>query len=177
MRENNNDLRVIKTRKLIKETLLQLRKSLPLEKIHVRELCKQAMINKSTFYNHYTDIYDLSRQLEKEAIHEFLEKFPERMLLIKDPEAFLTGMPIAFDENLPLLQPLFKERFDEAFYEIERQLKEEYDTGNLSEEEDIRITYILGGALHTLRTLKFEKGYSDESLAKNVSELIKNSTI
>ncbi len=170
---NKDDLRVIKTRKLIKDTFFEMRETMPLEKIRVRELCKQAMINKSTFYNHYTDIYDLSSQLETEAISEFLNRFDERDKLLEDPELFLMSIPRAFDENLSLLMPLFKDRFDEAFYEIERQLKEEYDNGQLTEKEDIQITYILGGALHTLRTLKFEKGYSDEVLAQTVSHMIK----
>lgn len=174
---NKDDLRVIKTRKLIKETFFKMRETMPLEKIHVRELCKQAMINKSTFYNHYTDIYDLSAQLEKEAISEFINRFRERDKLLEDPKLFLMSMPKAFDENLSLLMPLFKDRFDEAFYEIERQLKDEYDNRQLTEKEDIRITYILGGALHTLRTLKFEKGYSDELLADTVAQMIRQSSL
>ncbi len=84
-------------------------------------------------------------------------------------------MPVAFDENLSLLQPLFKDRFDEAFYEIECQLKAQYDTGHLTEKEDIQITFVLGGALHTLRILKFEKGYSNELLAEIVSAMIRGS--
>ncbi len=170
---NKEDLRVIKTRKLIKETFFEMRETMPLEKIHVRELCKRAMINKSTFYNHYMDIYDLSAKLEKEAISEFLNRFEERDKLLTNPELFLMRMPRAFDDNLSLLMPLFKDRFDDAFYEIERQLKKVYDNGHLSEMENIQITYILGGALHTLRTLKFEKGYSDEVLAETVSQMIK----
>ncbi len=172
-----DDLRVIKTRKLIKDTFFEMRETMPLDKIHVRELCKKAMINKSTFYNHYTDIYDLSAQLEKEAITEFLNRFSERDRLLEDPELFLTSMPKAFDENLSLLMPLFKDRFDEAFYEIERQLKKVYEQTPLTEKEDIQITYILGGALHTLRTLKFEKGYSNELLAETVSQMIRRSTL
>lgn len=175
MAENTEDLRVIKTRKLIKDTFFTMRETMPLEKIHVRELCKKAMINKSTFYNHYRDIYDLNEQLEKEAITEFLSRFQERDMLLENPEQFLTRIPKTFDDNLSLLLPLFRDRFDAAFYEIERQLRKEYDNGHLSEEDDIRITYILGGTLHTLRTLKFEKGYSDDMLARILSQMIRRS--
>ncbi len=173
MNKENTDLRVVKTKKLIKDTFLKMRETMPLEKIHVRELCKIAMINKSTFYNHYTDVYDLSHQMEKEAIQEFLERFEEKNCLLSDPYLFLTRMPIAFDENLSLLEPLFKNRYDEAFYEIEKQLKKLYEDNGLTAEEDIRLTYILGGTLHTLRTLKFEKGYDNKLLAEVVAQLIK----
>ncbi len=169
------DLRVIKTKKIIKETFLEMRESMPLDKIHVRELCKRAMINKSTFYNHYTDIYELSGILEKEAIAAFLEKFPERDLLLTDPETFLRKMPEAFDSNMDLLQPLFKDRMEEAFYELERQLKVLYEYEGMTEEEDIKITYILTGAMHTLPNLRFRKGYDNAVMAETIADMIRKS--
>ena len=42
---------------------LELRSKKALEKITVRELCEKAEINKSTFYTHFRDIYDLSEYL------------------------------------------------------------------------------------------------------------------
>lgn len=55
------DLRVEKTRRSIINGFLELRARKPLEKIRVRELCEKAQINKSTFYDHYRDVYDLAR--------------------------------------------------------------------------------------------------------------------
>lgn len=46
------DLRYIKTEKLIEETYLTLRRRLR-RPVKVRELCENAMINKTTFYAHY----------------------------------------------------------------------------------------------------------------------------
>ena len=57
------DKRIVKTKKAIKDTFLQLRAKKPLEKITVKELCELAYINKSTFYCHYKDIYDLSAKI------------------------------------------------------------------------------------------------------------------
>ena len=54
------DLRIQKTEKAIKNAFLELRAGKPLEKITVKELCGLALINKSTFYSHYDDIYALS---------------------------------------------------------------------------------------------------------------------
>ena len=58
------DLRIEKTEKAIKNAFMELRSKKPLEKISVRELCTLACINKSTFYSHYEDIYQLSDALE-----------------------------------------------------------------------------------------------------------------
>ena len=54
------DRRIVRTRASIADAFLALRRKKPLERITVRELCEAAGINKSTFYTHYRDIYDLS---------------------------------------------------------------------------------------------------------------------
>ena len=61
------DLRIEKTERGIKNAFIELRSRKPLEKITVKELCESARINKSTFYAHYKDIYDLSDAMEHPA--------------------------------------------------------------------------------------------------------------
>ena len=63
------DLRVYKTKKAIREAFLELRKTKPLEKIKVSDVCDLAMCIRATFYRYYQDIYDLNNQLEDEAIN------------------------------------------------------------------------------------------------------------
>ena len=58
------DLRIEKTERGIKNAFIELRSRKPLEKITVKELCESARINKSTFYAHYKDIYDLEHPAE-----------------------------------------------------------------------------------------------------------------
>ena len=57
------DLRTIKTKKSIENAFLELRQKKNLEDIKVSELCSIALINKTTFYNYYSDIYELSNEL------------------------------------------------------------------------------------------------------------------
>ena len=76
------DLRIERTRKCIKDAFIELRKTKPIEKITIKELAVLASINKATFYSHYTDIYDLSEQLEKETISSIVEKIPHIDCLI-----------------------------------------------------------------------------------------------
>lgn len=166
------DLRVVKTRNACKETFLAMRKELPLEKIRVRELCRRALVNKSTFYHHYEDIYQLSEELENEAILAFLDRFEAKDCLLSDPQRFLSEMPAAFDANLKLLDPLFRGRFDAAFLKLAEQLKKRYITAETSAEEEIRVTFLLNGALHTLRELKYDKKYDDVLLAETISAWI-----
>lgn len=53
------DLRIRRSRKHLIEALLTLMQDKPLQKISVRDITKQAMVNRSTFYAHFTDKYDL----------------------------------------------------------------------------------------------------------------------
>ncbi|WP_054742853.1 TetR/AcrR family transcriptional regulator [Cellulosilyticum ruminicola] len=71
------DLRVKKTRKSIFDAFIALRAKKPLEKITVKELADEAMINKATFYLHFNDIYHLSDEIENELIHSKIEKISQ----------------------------------------------------------------------------------------------------
>lgn len=56
---NKKDLRVIKTEKILYETLIDLLKDKTFEEIKVSDICNKALINRSTFYAHYSDKYEL----------------------------------------------------------------------------------------------------------------------
>ncbi|MFD1393942.1 TetR/AcrR family transcriptional regulator [Lacticaseibacillus jixianensis] len=58
-----HDLRVIKTRNAIHQAFYEELAQTPFEAITVAGLASRAMIGKATFYNHYTDKYDLAKQL------------------------------------------------------------------------------------------------------------------
>lgn len=57
------DLRVTKTKKLLYETLINLMEEKSFEEIKVSDICKKALINRSTFYSHYSDKYELFMEL------------------------------------------------------------------------------------------------------------------
>lgn len=57
------DLRVTKTKKLLYETLISLMEEKSFEEIKVSDICKKALINRSTFYSHYSDKYELFMEL------------------------------------------------------------------------------------------------------------------
>ena len=65
------DVRARYTRKIIKESFYTLLREKPVEKITVKELCEKAEINRSTFYKHYLDCYDLLNKIEEEALEHF----------------------------------------------------------------------------------------------------------
>lgn len=66
---NENDLRVVKTKQALHQALLALLKTRTLESISVSTLCREAGINRGTFYLHYKDIGNLF----DEHLHHLLQ--------------------------------------------------------------------------------------------------------
>src|SRR5699024_4345599 len=58
------------TRMVLKDSLIDLLKIKPISGITVKEICQLADINRSTFYTHYNDQFDLLEQIEKELIDD-----------------------------------------------------------------------------------------------------------
>ena len=61
---NKEDRRFKKTEKALAEALSKLMMDKKIQSITIRELTETADLHRSTFYKHYTDIYDLYEQLE-----------------------------------------------------------------------------------------------------------------
>lgn len=60
MKEDLKDSRKTRyTKAVLQDSLLELLKQKPIAKITVKELCETADINRTTFYAHYNDPYDL----------------------------------------------------------------------------------------------------------------------
>jgi AcrR family transcriptional regulator len=59
-----------KTRKSIKDAFITLYKSKDAAHIKVKDICEMVDINRSTFYAHYMDVYELLAEIEDEAIDE-----------------------------------------------------------------------------------------------------------
>jgi len=64
------DRRIKYTKKIIKDTFIELLEEKDLKKITVSEICKIADINRATFYRYYLDVYDLLDKIEEEFVTE-----------------------------------------------------------------------------------------------------------
>lgn len=72
--EKKEDVRVIKSKRDLRNALLELLYTTPFDKITVTDICKTAMINKMTFYNHYQDKYSLLDDCVKTLAMEIYKK-------------------------------------------------------------------------------------------------------
>ena len=68
MVEGNTDLRLIRTRKFIIESFIELLEKKDFNSIKISDITSGAMINRATFYNHFDDKYDLLEKVIKENL-------------------------------------------------------------------------------------------------------------
>ncbi|WP_226036747.1 TetR/AcrR family transcriptional regulator [Aquibacillus saliphilus] len=71
--EESVDLRVKRTKRLIRDAFVELLQEKNLNKISVNSLAKRAEINRVTFYLHYKDIHDMMRKIVDELIADIKE--------------------------------------------------------------------------------------------------------
>lgn len=101
MAERVADKRVLRTKRLIRDTLTELMEEKGFEGVTVRHLTEKAKINRGTFYLHFRDKYDLLEQSEDEII-QGIEQLANGFNP-KDAVAYTSQ-----DEPLPVIQKLFE---------------------------------------------------------------------
>jgi len=69
---NKTDIRVIKTKKAIRDATLFLLSKKNIEDISITELANTAQINRKTFYNYYQNIYQVIDEIENETVEKFV---------------------------------------------------------------------------------------------------------
>ena len=74
------DRRVRKTRAQLRAGLARLMQQKNIKEITVKELVDEIDINRSTFYLHYTDIYQMLQRIEGELMEDILEAIKEHPL-------------------------------------------------------------------------------------------------
>lgn len=97
---SKEDLRVQRTKKVLKDTFKDMFLKMNFEQITIKALCEKAMINRRTFYLHYSSINDIMSEILEEMSLEFIEytndydhfSNPER--IIKDYFEFTNNNPL-----------------------------------------------------------------------------------
>ena len=104
------------TRLVLKESFIKRMQEKPLASITIKEVCELADINRSTFYSHYKDLFDLLSQIEDEIIED-LNQTLSSYNYTKDDEAIqMTEKLLEYiAENHESCQTLFSENGDPAF--------------------------------------------------------------
>ena len=109
--------RIALTRRLLQEGLLRLLAHSSLEDISVTALCKEAGINRATFYNHYTSPTALLCEMEVQLVEE-LELISNEPTTIDTIASQLERYCFKLKENAELVTILVRYHADRDIEEI-----------------------------------------------------------
>ena len=68
MEQPKTDPRILRTRKLIMESFIELSGKKDFKDITIKDITTEAMINRATFYYHFEDKYDLLEKVLSEVL-------------------------------------------------------------------------------------------------------------
>lgn len=146
---NKNDLRYIKTEKIIKDTYLSLRKKYH-SRIRVNELCEKAMINKSTFYSHYETIDYLHEELCDEIVESMLSDLLDAKTIMNDLESFVISIIKTIKDNIEMMNLMFGDDKIKLVNCIENCLLSSFSKQKAFKEKENEIIFAIGGAANLL---------------------------
>lgn len=114
---NNTDLRVIRTKQILKDGLCALLMEKSLNDISVRELCEFTGLNRGTFYLHYKNIRALTESIEDEFFDNFISAVisPSSDNVKKTPYLILNGICDFFYKNKELCKIFLSDKADKQF--------------------------------------------------------------
>ncbi len=85
---NGKDLRVVKTKQSIYESLLICLNKYPIKKITVNKITAHAQINRTTFYKYYVDKFDLIDCYIKEVLDNFIKNVNSDFIKASNSEIY-----------------------------------------------------------------------------------------
>ena len=183
--DKKTDLRIVKTKKGLFEALLTLMKQKNFDQIRVSDICGVSLINRSTFYAHYEDKYDLLIELVENLQNTFLNELNVNTHEIISKEYFMELLRILInhiDDNRDIYSAIIihnKNSFlidfltDVINRDISKRLKNNNNIIDSSVPVDTIVKFYLGGIVNIgIDWIVNIDKYSKEDILMYLSKLI-----
>lgn len=153
------DRRIRMTKKIIKESLIELMQDYPISKISVKMLCETADINRSTFYSHYADQYDLLKKIQQDAVSEIRHHIANKRFTMDREEVTIPALINILNyakDNQTMLTILLGENSDstiqnELLILAREQTPEEFVSPTSPPDHRYLEIYMIAGVVSALR--------------------------
>lgn len=160
--KQKTDLRIIKTNLNIRNAFIQLLNEKSFDSITVQNILDRALINRSTFYKHYSDKYDLLESITKDSLDKFKSLIDVRFSNKEDINGLLKNMDKVYEsfyEEKFTILALWKVRTEkiDVYEDMQTTLKEKYiefANGYTKENSNIDYQACIFSSI-VLTTLKF----------------------
>lgn len=152
--EKKEDRRIAMTKRLLKNAFIEMLHDKDIYHISIRELCENADVNRTTFYKHYGNQFDLLDDME----NDFIEMFEK--IISEDKNHGQTGVEqlLTFlEDNIDFVRLLFNTNVDPKFPKklfssaaIEKSAEDAMSNLPMPDREYI-FRYILFGSYETVK--------------------------
>lgn len=166
--------RIIYTKKIIRDSLIELLQNKDIHQITVTDVCKKADINRGTFYTHYKDCFDLLQSIEDELFNLII-KYIDETPVEEYSNSLLLRVLELISENKDLCKILFCKQNDNRILERILSVASKADfeklCGNsnkfIKSNMDYFIRYSVGGCIYVIQ------GWLENNLPHSPLELVK----
>ena len=156
--ERKENQRVLLTKRLLKEALLELLTQKELGQINVSELCRRADINRATFYKHYAVPQDVLREIEQDMGKD-LQKVAPKTQTAESAKKYLEEICVYLHGRRELLRILLNCKTDEDLLEMISRTNRRFwgqfgESGTYQLDEDtakLMVTFFSSGAYYLIR--------------------------
>ncbi len=181
--EEKVDLRILKTRNVLYHSLEELMKNKAFEEIKVSDICNKALINRSTFYAHYSDKYEL--------LAEYINSLKDALRLELEKNSNIKNSREYYIEMIKLLLNHIEEKKDtyiaiminnknsitmDILYDvINKTIFDQMKDGKTSKKipMDIILKFYLGGVLNVcIEWLKYNNKHSKQEIIDYIDLLV-----
>lgn len=182
--KKKEDLRITKTKKLLYEALLKEMETKAFEDIKVNDLCTISMINRSTFYSHYNDKYDLFVDLLNTLKKELFDKLDENKFIVSTKEYYMELIRLLLDhleEHKKIYYSIILSNRNSLVVDIIldttiKDINKRLNISNINRNSvpsDVIINFYLGAvSMVGLNYLKSDNKYSKQDIINYLSVLI-----
>ncbi len=184
--KKKEDLRVTKTKKNLYEGLLLMMKDKPFEDIKVIDICQKALTNRSTFYDHFQDKYELLDALMND-LKENLDEHLEENKVSNNPKEFYVQVIELFfshiNENIDTYNAILKMNnnsivmdmaYDTILKNVEKHIGEDSFLDTEVPLEIISKFYVSGVINVCLEYIKFPNKYRFDDILEYLKKLLPN---
>lgn len=152
--KKSNDRRIRYTRYALQNALIACMQQKTFNRITVREICETADINRSTFYMHYKDIYELLDEIEEQVYQEIDAIFSKESPSVHNMEQLLDYVQTHRTLLECLLQQgsgLAMSRFSTILHARYGKYLQRYAGNGFSEENEYLYEFLYTGILGVLQ--------------------------
>ena len=179
------DLRVTKTKMNLYEALMKLMKEKTFEEIKVSDICNIALTNRSTFYDHFADKYELLDSLINDLEKDLIKKLEENNIYSNAKEYYMQMIKIFFNhisDNINVYSSFLRKNtnsivmdmaFDTIYKDVENHIKKSDKLLTTEIPVDIITEFYVSAVVNVcLKYIKYPNRYKKEDILKYLDVLI-----